>query len=133
MIWRFRICNYFCEISKFRDFMNTLKYFAKSVFAQISAKFKYFGNNLYQRNLQTMCFKMILVTRCNSMIAKRSIQLSVCYIESYCSSKRRIRKFPKANHVYGPTFTRLQRLISLGKKSSVKLTCTDFHFLLIIF
>ena len=31
VIWRFRICNYFCEISKFRDFMNTLRNFAKSV------------------------------------------------------------------------------------------------------
>ena len=40
--WRFRICNYFCEISKFRDFMNTLKNFVKFVFAHISAKFKYF-------------------------------------------------------------------------------------------
>ena len=29
--WRFLICNYFCEISKFRDFMNTLRNFAKSV------------------------------------------------------------------------------------------------------
>ena len=43
VIWRFRICNYFCEISKFRNFMNTLKNFAKSAFAQISAKFKYFA------------------------------------------------------------------------------------------
>ena len=34
VIWRFRVCNYFCEISKFRDFMNTLRNFAKSVFAQ---------------------------------------------------------------------------------------------------
>ena len=41
MIWRVRICNYFWEISKFRDFMNTLINFAKSVFAHISAKFKY--------------------------------------------------------------------------------------------
>ena len=40
--WRFRICNYFCEISKFGNFMNTLRNFAKSVFAHISAKFKYF-------------------------------------------------------------------------------------------
>ena len=31
--WRFRICNYFREIFKFRDFMNTLRNFAKSVFA----------------------------------------------------------------------------------------------------
>ena len=43
VIWRFRICNYFCEISKFRDFMNTLRNFAKSVSAHISAKFKYFA------------------------------------------------------------------------------------------
>ena len=43
VIWRFRICNYFCEISKFRDFMTTLRNFAKSVFAHISAKFKYFA------------------------------------------------------------------------------------------
>ena len=43
VIWRFRICNYFCEISKFLDFMNTLRNFAKSVFADISAKFKYFS------------------------------------------------------------------------------------------
>ena len=37
MIWRFRICNYF------RDFMNTLRNFANSVFAHIFAKFKYFA------------------------------------------------------------------------------------------
>ena len=43
VIWRFRICNYFCEISKFRYFINTLRNFAKSVFAHISAKFKYFA------------------------------------------------------------------------------------------
>ena len=30
VIWRFRTCNYFCEISKFRNFMNTLRNFAKS-------------------------------------------------------------------------------------------------------
>ena len=42
VIWRFRICNYFCEIAKFRNFMNTLKSFAKSVDAHIFAKFKYF-------------------------------------------------------------------------------------------
>ena len=41
VIWRFQICYYFCEISKFRDFMNTERNFAKSVFAHISAKFKY--------------------------------------------------------------------------------------------
>ena len=41
VIWRFWICNYFPEISKFRDFMNTLRNFAKFVFAPIFAKFKY--------------------------------------------------------------------------------------------
>ena len=43
VIWRFRICNYFCDISIFCDFMNTLRNFANSVFAHISAKFKYFA------------------------------------------------------------------------------------------
>ena len=42
VIWRFRICNYFCKISKFRDFMNTLRNFTKSVFVHIFVKFKYF-------------------------------------------------------------------------------------------
>ena len=42
VIWEFRICNYFCEISKFRDLMNTLRNFAKFVFVHTSAKFKYF-------------------------------------------------------------------------------------------
>ena len=39
VIWRFRICNYFSEMFKFRDFMNTLRNFAKSVFVRILAKF----------------------------------------------------------------------------------------------
>ena len=39
---RFRICDYFCKISKFCDFMNNLSNFVKSVFAHISVKFKYF-------------------------------------------------------------------------------------------
>ena len=43
VIWRLRICNYFLEISKFRNFTNTLRNFAKSVFANIFAKFKYFA------------------------------------------------------------------------------------------
>ena len=42
VIWRFLICNYFCEIFRFRDFMNTSRNFAKSVFAHIFVKFKYF-------------------------------------------------------------------------------------------
>ena len=43
VIWRFRICNYFREIFRFRDFMNTLRNFAKSNFAHIFAKLKYFA------------------------------------------------------------------------------------------
>ena len=43
VICRFRICNNFCEIFKFRDFMNTLRNLAKFVTAHISAKFKYFA------------------------------------------------------------------------------------------
>ena len=41
VIWRFRICNYFREMFKFCDFINTLKNFAKSVFACIFEKFNY--------------------------------------------------------------------------------------------
>ena len=43
VIWRFRICNYLHKIFKCRGFMNTLRNFAKSVFAHIFAKFKYFA------------------------------------------------------------------------------------------
>ena len=43
VIWRFRIYNYFREIFKFGDFINTLRNFAKSVFAHIFAKFEYFA------------------------------------------------------------------------------------------
>ena len=35
--------HYFCEISKFRDFMDTLRIFEKTIFAHISAKSKYFA------------------------------------------------------------------------------------------
>ena len=42
VIWIFGICNYFREIFRFRDFMNISRNFAKSVFAHIFAKFKYF-------------------------------------------------------------------------------------------
>ena len=58
VVWRFRIYNYFCEIFKFRDFVNTLRNFAKffrtavleplrSHFAKIAhkiSKSKYFSN-----------------------------------------------------------------------------------------
>ena len=38
VVWRFRICNCFLEIFKFRDFKNTLRNFAKYVFSHIFAK-----------------------------------------------------------------------------------------------
>ena len=38
---RFQICNYFRKMFKFRDFMNTLRNFSKSVFVRIFAKFKH--------------------------------------------------------------------------------------------
>ena len=47
VIWRFRICNYFHEIFKFCDFMNTLRNFAKSFFARIFAKFKWCSKAIY--------------------------------------------------------------------------------------
>ena len=47
VVWRFREYNYFREIVKFRDFMNTLRNFAKSVFAHIFAKFEYFVKVIY--------------------------------------------------------------------------------------
>ena len=43
VVWRFRIYNYFREIFEFRDFMNILRNFAKSVFAHIFVKFEYFA------------------------------------------------------------------------------------------
>ena len=54
--WRFRICNYFREMLKLRDFMDTLRNFTKFVFAHIFAKFKYFAKLFI---LKTTCFKMI--------------------------------------------------------------------------
>ena len=53
VIWRFPICNYFYEISKSRDFMNTLRNFAKLVFAYISAK------QFILTESPVMCFIMI--------------------------------------------------------------------------
>ena len=43
VIWRFQIYNYFREIFKFRNFINTLRNFANSVFSHIVAKFEYFA------------------------------------------------------------------------------------------
>ena len=45
VVWRFRIYNYFREIFKFRDFMNTLKNFEKSVFDHIFAKVIIYSNS----------------------------------------------------------------------------------------
>ena len=41
--WKFRKCNCFLELLKSRNFMNHLRNIAKSVFAHIFAKFKYFA------------------------------------------------------------------------------------------
>ena len=43
VIWKFRMCNYVHEIFRFRDFMDTLRNFSKSIFAHIFAKLKYFA------------------------------------------------------------------------------------------
>ena len=40
VVWRSPIYNYFREIFKFRDVMNTLRNFRKSVFAHILVKFQ---------------------------------------------------------------------------------------------
>ena len=51
VVWRFRIYNYFREIFKFHDFKNTLRNFAKSVFAHIFSKFEYFAKvNIYSKS-----------------------------------------------------------------------------------
>ena len=49
VIWKFWICNYFCEILKFLDFMNTLRNFAEFTqvcFACIFANFKYLAKKI---------------------------------------------------------------------------------------
>ena len=57
--------NYFREIFKSRDFMNILRNFEKSVFAQIFAKYKYFAEQFILWNLQIMCFKTIYSIICS--------------------------------------------------------------------
>ena len=47
IIWRFRICNYICEMFKFLDFMNTLRNFAESVLLVFSRNLHISRNNLY--------------------------------------------------------------------------------------
>ena len=61
VIWRFRVCNYFSEMFKFRDFMNTLRNFAKSVFARIFAKFKYLAKQFILTESPDTGFKMIYI------------------------------------------------------------------------
>ena len=52
VVWKFRIYSYFRGIFKFRDFMNTLRNFAKSVFAHIFVKFEYFAKVIiYSKSL----------------------------------------------------------------------------------
>ena len=55
IIWRFRICNYFREMFKFSDFMNTLRNFPESVLLVFLQNLHTLRNNLYQRNLQITC------------------------------------------------------------------------------
>ena len=59
-IWRVRIHTYFREIFKFRNFIETLRNFAKSVFAHIFflRNLNMSRNNLNQENFQITCFKM---------------------------------------------------------------------------
>ena len=51
VVWRFRAYNFFREIFKFRNFMNTLRNFAKSFFAHIFAKFEYLAKvSIYSKS-----------------------------------------------------------------------------------
>ena len=60
MIWRFRIRNSFCEIFKFRDFMNTLRNFAKSDFGHIFVfKLKYKHILTWQQTPKTISYLKI--------------------------------------------------------------------------
>ena len=47
VIWRFRICNYFGEIFKFRDFMNSLRNSVKFFFSHILEGLKFREKKLY--------------------------------------------------------------------------------------
>ena len=62
MVWRFRIYNYFREIFKFRDFMNTLRNFEKSVFAHMFAKYSIFreSNYIYSKSRFKMVYNMFI-------------------------------------------------------------------------
>ena len=52
VIRRFRICNYFCELFKFHNFMKVLMIFAKYIIDHKIAKFKYFAKVLtYSKSL----------------------------------------------------------------------------------
>ena len=60
VIWRFWICIYFREICKVRDFMNTLRNFAKFLFAHIFTMFKYLAEKInINRISRSRALKMI--------------------------------------------------------------------------
>ena len=61
MVWRFQIHNYFREILKFRDFMNTFRNIAKSVFAHIFARFEYFAKLIIYSKSPVMYNMFILL------------------------------------------------------------------------
>ena len=54
VIWRFRICYYFCEIFQFLDFMNTLRNFAKSVLLVFSRE-KIYINGIFRSHALKWC------------------------------------------------------------------------------
>ena len=72
VIWKFRICNYFREMFKFRDFMNTLRNFEKSVFARIFAKFKYLAK-------QFICNSK-MINLFNSVNFSKQLSLLPCHL-----------------------------------------------------
>ena len=92
VIWRFRTCNYFREIFRFRDFMDTLRNFAKSVFAHISTKFNYSAKQLMLTESPDHIYKMIY----NMFIFLKSEIFSGAIAESFrenCSQSREIKIF----------------------------------------
>ena len=86
VIWRFRICNYFREMFKFRNFMSTLRNFEKSVLLVFSQNLNISRNNPYQRNLQITCFKMMY----NMFIFLKFEIFSDCHSEAFVESFRKM-------------------------------------------
>ena len=90
VIWRFQICNCFCEISEFLDFMNTLRNLAKPAFAHISAKFKYFAKQFIltesqnaSQNRPEMATELHLLSVWQVLHASPSKNLSNCNPRPY--------------------------------------------------